>query len=136
MDVPDNGGSGSGSSVMDLARARTVLLETQKRDGSWVGTPVSLVQADGRMYFRTYDQAGKAKRMRNFPQVRMSPCTFLGKVRGTPTLGTARLLEGADATRARQLLARRFPVLHGLAVPSVHRIKGWVTLHYEFHAEA
>lgn len=88
------------------------------------------------MYFRTYDRAGKAKRIRNFPQVRMTPCTFLGKVRGTPTSGTARLLDGEDDARARRLLRRWFPVLHGIAVPSVHRIKGWTTLHYEFRADA
>ena len=39
----------------DLAGRHTVLLETRKRGGSWVGTPVSIAGADGRAFFRTYD---------------------------------------------------------------------------------
>lgn len=109
----------------------TVLLETRKRDGSWVATPVSLVVADGRAYFRTYDAAGKYKRLRNFPEVRVAPSSFLGKPRGPSVAGRARLLDGQEAEHARMLLARRYPLLHGRAVPFVHRRKGWRTVHYE-----
>lgn len=59
----------------DLARLgshATVLLETRKCDGSWVGTPVSLVVEGDRAYFLTYHAAGKTKRLRNFPEVRSS----------------------------------------------------------------
>jgi hypothetical protein len=42
-----------------LRHQRTILLETRKRDGTWVATPVSVVvDEDGRVYFRTYDAAG------------------------------------------------------------------------------
>lgn len=37
---------------------KTVLLETQKRDGSWVATPVSIVVEGERAFFRTYDASG------------------------------------------------------------------------------
>jgi len=121
-----------------LEDARTIRLETQKRDGSWVATPVSLAHADGRLYFRTYDRAGKAKRLRNFAGVRATPCSLLGKVRApaTPVAGRARLLDGDEALTARRLLARQFPVLHGVAVPTAHRLKGWTTLHYELRLDA
>lgn len=131
MDAPH-----SDRAVEALERARTVLLETRKRDGTWVATPVSLAHAGGRLYFRTYDQSGKAKRIRNFPGVRVTPCSLFGKPAGTAVTGTVRMLDGESAVLAYRLLAQQFPILHGLAVPRVHRLKGWVTLHYELDVDS
>ncbi len=119
------------TAIDTLGRQRTVLLETRRRDGTWVGTPVSIVAADGRAFFRTYDTAGKAKRLRNFPGVRVAPSTLRGRPTGPRVTGTARLLDDDEAVRARALLARKYPWLHGRLVPLMHRRKGWRTLHYE-----
>lgn len=118
-------------SLDTLGRHKTVLLETRKRDGTWVGTPVSIVVAAGRAYFRTYDTSGKAKRLRNFPEVRVAPSTLRGRPTGPPVAGRVRLLDDGEADRARGLLATRYPWLHGRMVPQWHRLKGWTTLHYE-----
>lgn len=119
------------SALAPLASHRNVVLETRKRDGSWVPTAVNLVVDGGQAFFRTYEASGKAKRLRNFPDVRVAPATLRGRPAGAAVTGTARLLDGAQAQHARSLLARRFPVLHGWFVPLVHRRKGWTTLHYE-----
>jgi uncharacterized protein len=116
---------------VDWARTSTVLMETRRRDGTWVATPVSLVMDGTVGYFRTYDAAGKAKRLRNFPEVRVAPSTLRGRPTGPAAEARVRLLHGAEAEHARRLLARRYPVLHGLLVPWAHRLKGWTTLHYE-----
>jgi uncharacterized protein len=121
----------SPSAGVHWARTPTVLLETRRRDGTFVATPVSLVVDGGRAYFRTYDAAGKAKRLRNFPEVRVAPSTLRGRPTGPAVDARARLLQGAEAEHARRVLARRFPVLHGVLVPWAHRLKGWTTLHYE-----
>jgi PPOX class probable F420-dependent enzyme len=117
------------------AAFKTVLLETRRRDGSWVATPVSLVVEDGHAFFRTYDASGKAKRLRNFAQLRISPSSLRGKRRGAWRTGTARMLTGADAEHARDLLAAKYPVLHRHVVPWMHRKKGWTTLHYELELD-
>ena len=114
-----------------LGGQRTVLLETRKRDGTWVGTPVSIVVAGGRAFFRTYDASGKAKRLRNFPEVKVAPSTMWGRPTGPSVTGTARLLDDDEAIRVRALLARKYPWLQGRMVPAMHRRKGWRTLHYE-----
>lgn len=121
-----------------LRRQRTILIETRKRDGTWVPTPVSVaVDADGRMYFRTYDAAGKHKRLRNFPQVRVTPATTLrGRPTGPSRGGTARRVTGQDEARARVLLAQKYPLLHGHLVPWLHRRRGWTTVHYELTLDA
>ena len=118
-----------------LGRQRTVLLETRKRDGSWVGTPVSLVVSGGHGYFRSYDAAGKVKRLRNFPEVRVAPSTMRGRPTGPAVPGQARLLSAAEAEPVRALLAAKHPWLHGRIVPALHRRKGWTTLHYELTLE-
>ena len=114
-----------------LGRQKTVLLETRKRDGTWVGTPVSLVVIAGRAYFRSYDVSGKAKRLRNSAAVKVAPSTMRGKPTGPSVTGTARLLDDDEADRVRALLATKYPWLQGRMVPAMHRRKGWQTLHYE-----
>ena len=116
---------------VDWTTTSTVVLETRRRDGTWVPSAVSLVADGPHLYFRTYDASGKAKRLRNFPDVRVAPSTLRGRPLGPAVTGRARLLHGEEAEHVRALLARRFPVLHGRLVPWMHRRKGWTTLHYE-----
>jgi len=114
-----------------LRRAKTVLLTTRRRDGSTVDTPVNLVvDEQGIGYFRTWSTAGKARRLRNFPGMRLAPCSFLGRPQGSDQPALTSLLSGAEADRAAALLAGRFPVLHGRLVPWIHRIRRQNTVHY------
>lgn len=54
-------------------------LATQKRDGSWVETPVWFSQEGNVIYAFSESKAGKVKRIRNFPGVKITPCTVTGK---------------------------------------------------------
>lgn len=130
MSPSDTEGVSSGT-LGRLGNPKTVLLQTRKRDGTWVATPVSIVTEGDRAYFRTYDASGKYKRLRNFPEVRLAPSTMRGKPVGPAVEAAARRLDGADAEHARSLLAARFPFMHGKLVPWLHRRKGWATVHYE-----
>jgi PPOX class probable F420-dependent enzyme len=125
--------TGTATDLRTLVDSGTVLLRTRKRDGTWVGAPVSLVdKGDGTGgYFRTYNAAGKFKRLRNFPEVLVAPSTLSGKPTGPEVAGHARRLHGAEEATARRLLAARFPVLHRFLVPWYHRMRGWTTVHYE-----
>jgi PPOX class probable F420-dependent enzyme len=118
-----------------LSKQRAVLLQTRKRDGSWVGTPVSIVVIAGRAYFRSYDVSGKAKRLRNSPVVKVAPSTLRGKPTGPSVPGVARLLDEAESAPVRAALKAKYPLLHGRIVPALHRRKGWQTLHYELTRE-
>ena len=119
------------SIALDWTNHKTIRLETRKRDGTWVATPVSLVTRGDRLFFRTYKQSGKAKRLRNFADVRAAPCTFLGKPTGHAVSGSARLLDEGESVTTRRLLRRRHPMLHGVLVPLVHRVMRYHTQHYE-----
>lgn len=110
---------------------KTILLKTKKRDGTWVGTPVSVALRGDRAYVRTYDKSWKSKRLRNFPEARFSPSTSRGKPTGREFHAQARLLDGEEARSAARLLARKYPVLHGILVPLSHKVMRTKTLHYE-----
>jgi uncharacterized protein len=121
-----------------FAEQKAVLLTTYRRDGTPVGTPVSIVVRDGHAYFRTWHTAGKAKRLRNNPHVEVAPFqdrfglpTGHGTVTGPAVSGTARLLTQAEAKPVRKLLARKYPFLQRFLVPIGHKIKRVRTLHYE-----
>ena len=63
-----------------LRRAHTVLLSTRRRNGRIVDTPVSVaIDTEGVGYFRTWSTAGKAKRLANFPGLRVAPCSRTGQ---------------------------------------------------------
>ena len=114
-----------------LRRAYTVLLTTRRRDGSTVDTPVNLaVDEHGVGYFRTWSTSGKAKRLRNFPGVRVAPCSVTGRAQGSDQPAVASLLSETDSERARSLLAQRFPIVHGRLVPLLHRMQHRRTVYY------
>jgi uncharacterized protein len=108
-----------------------VLLTTYRRDGTPVGTAVNIVVEGDLAYFRTWDTAWKLRRIRNNPEVQFAPSTARGKPTAPPIGARARVLEGEDSARAARLLADKYPALHGLLVPLVHRLRGNKTMHIE-----
>ena len=119
------------ASFVPLARQGTVLLTTFRRDGTPVSTPVNIAVDGDRAFIRSWDSAGKVKRIRNNPEVTIAPCTARGRPTGPPITARARILTGEESTRAGRLLARKHPILQGLLVPLVHRIRGNTTTHIE-----
>lgn len=62
-----------------LKDTKTILLTSYKRDGTPIGTPVSVAFDGDRAFFRSYDKAWKTKRVRNNPQVEVAPSTLRGE---------------------------------------------------------
>jgi uncharacterized protein len=118
-----------------VRNARTVMLTTYKKDGTPVGTPVSIAFDGPHAYFRSYDKAWKARRLRRNTNVDVAACTFRGKVTGQHVRATATLLDAEQAKVAARALARSHPLLQGIVVPLMHRLRRYQTLHYELHAQ-
>ena len=114
-----------------FVRQRTVLLTTYRRDGTPVGTPVHIAVDGDRAFVRTWDAAWKLRRIRNDPEVEVAPSTALGKPTGPGIRARARVLGAAESAYASRALARKYPILHGLLVPLVHRLRGNETMHIE-----
>lgn len=57
-------------------------LSTRKKSGDHVNTPVWFAQHNNTIYIFSSGDAGKVKRMRNFPSAKIAPCTVSGKLLG------------------------------------------------------
>jgi uncharacterized protein len=109
----------------------TIMLTSYRRDGTPVSTPVSIVVDGTRAFIRTWDTTGKMKRIRNNPDVAIAPSTFLGRATGPAIRMRARILDEPEATTASRALARKYPLLHGIFVPLIHRLRHNKTMHLE-----
>lgn len=117
--------------LQPFAAQKVVLLQTRKRDGTWVNTPVSIAVQGDRAYFRTPARASKNKRLRNFPEVRFCPSTWRGVPTGATVQASARLLSGDESAAAGRLINLKYPLLQRIFVPLTHRLLRTETLHYE-----
>ncbi|HET6352978.1 MULTISPECIES: PPOX class F420-dependent oxidoreductase [unclassified Streptomyces] len=110
-----------------------VLLTSYKQDGTPVGTPVSIVVDGDHAYVRTYATSGKAKRMRNNPEIELAPCTARGKPTGPAIKARVRLLDpgSEESQHASKMLLHEHPFMHGALVPIAHKVMRDKTLHYE-----
>lgn len=116
----------------------TVLLTTYRRNGRPVPTPVSIAVDGDRAVVRTFEKAGKTRRLRNDASVAVAPCSWRGTPTGPAIRATARFLDGGESRRAAVLLRRKYPLLHGLVVPLAHclgRSKTGRTVHFELIPE-
>jgi hypothetical protein len=92
-----------------LARARYLNLESLKRDGSAVRTPLWFApDADGTFYIYSQAEAYKVKRLRRTPACRVAACDMRGNVSGPWQEARAEILSGAAAAHGMALLDRRY----------------------------
>jgi PPOX class probable F420-dependent enzyme len=111
-----------------------VLLTSYRRDGTPVGTPVSLAVDGDRAFLRSPGSGWKVKRMRNNPSVEIAPCTARGRATGPSVPALARPLAGDEARLAARALRRKHPVLQGILVPLAHRLLRCGTAYFELRA--
>jgi uncharacterized protein len=96
--------------IAQFADAKYLNLETFRKSGVGVRTPVWFAQEPGAPVFYIYSapDAGKVKRIRNNPKVRVAPCTVRGQLRGAWVDGVARICSGDEAAHCQQLLRDRY----------------------------
>jgi len=82
--------------LASLSGAECILLETCRKSGAAVATPVWFVVVDGLVYVRTLAHFGKVKRLRANPAVRFASCDWDGNVCGPWFHGRAALLSPDD----------------------------------------
>ena len=117
--------------LLALAPQWAVRLTTFRRDGTPVSTPVNIAIAGDRVFFRTYEQAGKFKRLRHDTRVLVAPSTARGEPTGPEIAARAVLLTGADDKSAADLIDSKHRVFQRLLVRTAHRLRGYTTRHFE-----
>jgi PPOX class probable F420-dependent enzyme len=95
-----------------LADETYISLETFKRDGNGVKTPVWCAPMDGKIVIFTERGAFKVKRVGRNPRVRAAACDLLGKTRGPWSEGSCRVVDSPDVEKR--------------AYAALHRKYGWL----------
>lgn len=111
--------------LQQLTRKPFLNLETFRKNGDGMKTPVWFTQKDDVLYVRTVANSGKVKRIRNNGNVRIVPC----EANGTPTGDwvTAQAVEVTDQATAElvaQLLADKYGIIQVKAFAAGIALRG------------
>ncbi len=94
--------------IAQFANAKYLNLETFRKSGMGVRTPVWFAQQGEVFYVYTLPDSGKAKRIRNNPKVRVAPCDMRGNLRGAWVEARAHLCQSDEAELGQQLLRKKY----------------------------
>jgi len=104
----------SGEKLAQFADEKYLSLESFRKNGSGVATPVWFAEEGGVFYIYSLANAGKVKRIRNNPHVRIAPCDIRGKLKGSWADAQARILDQAGAEKAHRMLNRKYGLVKRL----------------------
>jgi PPOX class probable F420-dependent enzyme len=85
-----------------------ISLETFKKNGQGVKTPVWFVLHQNAFYVYTEADSWKVKRIRNNRRVRVAVCNIRGAIKGPWLDATASIIEGDERLVADKLLDRKY----------------------------
>ena len=96
------------SRLGQFADQKYISLQTFRKSGQGVKTPVWFVLHNNAFYAYTEADSGKVKRIRNNPRVQVAVCTMRGDVKGPWLDATASIVEGDERAAADKLLDRKY----------------------------
>lgn len=100
------------SQVVPLHEQQYINLETFRRSGESMKTPVWFVEDGGTLYVRTIANSGKVKRIRNNGQVNIAPCKVDGTLLGEWITARAREVTDKDTfSKVDHLLDKKYGLM-------------------------
>ena len=91
-----------------LSSYQFINVETFRKSGAGVKTPVWFAMDDQAIYVRTRANSGKVKRARSNGQARVAPCKNNGEVLGDWLDARIRLAQGSEVDQANHLFNRKY----------------------------
>ena len=88
------------SFLSEIEPQKYISIETYRKDGTPVQTPVWFVVKNEQLYIVTRDKTGKIKRIRNNQKVKIATCTIKGKITGQWIQGSAKILTDSETQKA------------------------------------
>jgi uncharacterized protein len=98
----------SNEKLKPFANQKYLNLESFKKDGTGVATPLWFAKHDDTIYVYTLANAWKVKRIRNNPRVRIAPCDLRGKLHGDWVEARAHIVTDSQEQLAHQLLDKKY----------------------------
>jgi hypothetical protein len=103
------------NSLDQFARKKYLNLETFRKTGLGVKTPVWFVQDSEQIFVTTMPGSGKVKRIRNNGRANVAPCRMNGALTGAWVAAEVRLVADPETQqRVNQLLARKYGLIKKL----------------------
>jgi hypothetical protein len=96
------------SHLAELAKHKYINLETYKKNGSGVKTPVWFVIDGDLIFITTRPDTGKVKRLKNNQNVKIMPCGMRGEPKGEWISGEARFADETESANAIKLRNKRY----------------------------
>ena len=94
--------------LAQFAHQKYLNLESYRKTGQPIRTPMWFAEENGLLYVYSLANAGKVKRVRHHPRVRVASCDMRGKLKGAWVEGEARIVDPAEAARGHQALNRKY----------------------------
>lgn len=94
--------------LLQFDKHKYLNLETYRKTGSGVKTPVWFARRGDTFYAYSLANAGKVKRVRNNARVRLVPCDVRGNPKGKWVDGRATVLEGREAEPGQEMLREKY----------------------------
>jgi PPOX class probable F420-dependent enzyme len=91
--------------LSDLGNPKYIAVETFRKNGEGVKTPVWTVPKDGKLLVWTQGDSWKVKRARNNPRVRVAKCDMRGNIEGPWTEGVVSSI--SDEKDVKKMMSRR-----------------------------
>ena len=109
--------------LVQFAHQQYINVETFRKNGQGVQTPVWFVEDNDTLYVRTVDNSFKVRRVRNNPRVRVMPCDVRGGPKGEWVEGQARFASAVEDKRVGQLLTSKYG-LQKMIFETVSKLQG------------
>ena len=100
--------SNPSTDLAQFAKQSFLNLDTFRKSGVAVSTPVWFVEESGRLYVHTQADSGKVKRIRNNGRVRLAPSDMRGSPRGERVEGQAILLDTNGSEHINKLFQKKY----------------------------
>lgn len=103
------------SSLDQFSNQKYINLETYRKNGQAVQTPVWFVIQNDLIYVITKESTGKVKRIKNNPSVRVVPSDMKGKPTGGWVSGKATIVSDEEAEKPIQLRKKKYGFMATIA---------------------
>ena len=96
------------TNLAQFASLKYISLETFRKNGVGVKTPIWFVEYEGKLYAYSRADAWKIKRIRNNPNVRIAPCDIRGNIKGAWIAARSHILKDDEMQFYQQLLRNKY----------------------------
>lgn len=98
----------SSDKIPVLSGHKYINLETYRKNGEAVRTPVWFVISDDQIFVLTSENAGKVKRIKNNSAIKIMPCGIRGEPKGEWIDGTARIANESEMQNTIKLRYKKY----------------------------